>query len=208
MDKIVVDQQDIERLLAWRDEHKEAVRSQPCPMKAIEIVCLHNGFRIKGFRDGDVLKLHLNQNGQSLGSTEFRLAGKMWAAVPGKNRMKTDSDGLQSVLTVYCSLMALIATARPKADRITEAVSNHTPIVKRPHSPRKPSGITYLILDDILPHQGRKHSTHASPKGEFSVRGHWRHYKSGKTVWVEGYRKGTGKKKQKEYRLRKSGDQH
>ena len=39
---------------------------------------------------------------------------------------------------------------------------------------------------------------HASPQCEFSVRGHWRHYKkSGKTIWVAQHRKGIGKGKRK-----------
>lgn len=44
---------------------------------------------------------------------------------------------------------------------------------------------------------------HASPKGEFSVRGHYRHYKSGKIVWINEYRKGEGKRNGKKYCLSK-----
>ena len=42
---------------------------------------------------------------------------------------------------------------------------------------------------------------HASPRGIFTVRGHYRHYKSGKVVWVSEYKKGTGKKKKKTYKM-------
>ena len=35
----------------------------------------------------------------------------------------------------------------------------------------------------------------------FPVRGHWRHYKSGKTAWIEPYTKGKGKRKPATYTL-------
>lgn len=35
--------------------------------------------------------------------------------------------------------------------------------------------------------------THKSPEGIFSVRGHFRKYKSGKVIWIDEYLKGTDK---------------
>ena len=37
MDKIVVTAADIEKLLAWRDEHNDLVRSMPVPLREVEI---------------------------------------------------------------------------------------------------------------------------------------------------------------------------
>ena len=42
---------------------------------------------------------------------------------------------------------------------------------------------------------------HASPACSFTVRGHFRHYKSGKTVWIAEYRKGTGRSRGKTYKI-------
>ena len=39
MDKALLNRDDIDALLAWRDEHKDLVRSAPAPLKAIEIIC-------------------------------------------------------------------------------------------------------------------------------------------------------------------------
>lgn len=36
--------------------------------------------------------------------------------------------------------------------------------------------------------------SHLSPEGVFGVKGHLRHYKSGKTVWIDDYVKGADKK--------------
>lgn len=43
---------------------------------------------------------------------------------------------------------------------------------------------------------------YTKPTREISVRGHYRHYRSGKTIWIDGYKKNTGKdKKSKKYNL-------
>ncbi len=206
MDKIVLKPNDIEMLLKWRDQNKDLVRQNPCPMKSIEIVCPHNGYRIKGFRESGYLKLHLNQDGKSLGSTEFMLTeNNFWSAVANKHKMKTDRDGLQSVLTVYCSLMALIAFAPHARQKVEDEIRP----LQMPGATGKPKknqspGITYLLIGDAVQSRGTKHRSHSSPKGEFSVRGHYRRYKSGKTVWIDEFRKGTGKKSKKEYRIHES----
>lgn len=111
MDKVELSVQDIEALLNWRDQHQDEVRSHPAPLKAVEIVMPHNGYHIKGVRDGDQLRLHLSQSGEQLGNCRFiRRAGGMWAST--RNRMKVGRDDLQAVLTVYCSVMALMAYGR------------------------------------------------------------------------------------------------
>lgn len=114
MDKVELSVQDIEALLNWRDQHQDEVRSHPAPLKAVEIVMPHNGYHIKGVRDGDQLRLHLSQSGEQLGNCRFiRQAGGMWAST--RNRMKVGRDDLQAVLTVYCSVMALMAYGPPGA---------------------------------------------------------------------------------------------
>lgn len=200
MDKVILNVEDIERLLKWRDEHPEEVRGHPAPLKAVEIVLPHNGYRIKGIRDGNRLRLHLSQNYDQLGNCEFvRRTDGMWTSV--KNRMKVDEDGLRSVLTVYCSLMALMAYGR--AEREAEA----RPREKAAHKPsKKPSSkpkqrTTYILRMDNGTLLAAPSGSHASPSGTFTVRGHYRHYKSGKVVWIAEYKKGTGKKSAKTYKM-------
>ena len=100
MDKIVVTAADIEKLLAWRDEHNNLVRSMPVPLREVEIQIVESGISIKCFRSDKKLKLYLD-----------------------------------------------------------------------------------------------------SPACSFTVRGHFRHYKSGKTVWIAEYRKGTGRSRGKTYKI-------
>lgn len=206
MDRVLLGADEIKRLLKWRDEHKDLVRLAPAPLKAVEIVMEHNDFRIKGFRDGQILKLHLNSAGKSLGSTVFQItASGTFVTVPGKDKMKVDKEGHQSVLTIYCSLMALMAFgAKVKTDAPAKARNAHTLSQKK--SGRRPEHITWVLRTENCNPCIVLKGSHASPSGEFSVRGHFRHYKSGKVVWINEYRKGTGKKTKKTYKLGGAGE--
>lgn len=202
MDKVELSVKDIEALLKWRDQHPQEVKSHPAPLKAVEIVMPHNGYRIKGIREGDQLRLHLSQNGTQLGNCRFvRRPDGMWAST--RNRMQVGRDDLQAVLTVYCSVMALMAYGRREVE--PQDATPHEPgpkpsPSKRP-TKRKSKRTTYILRSINGALSAVPSGSHASPRGIFTVRGHYRHYKSGKVVWVSEYQKGTGKRKGKTYKL-------
>lgn len=61
MDKIVVTAADIEKLLAWRDEHNDPVRSMPVPLREVEIQIVESGISIKCFRSDKKLMLTVHR---------------------------------------------------------------------------------------------------------------------------------------------------
>ncbi len=197
MDRILLKREDIEGILAWRDRNKELVREAPAPLKAVEIVSKVNGVRVKAFRAGRKLTLYVYHEEKSIGKIVFMFTNGL--AVVLKNSTSLRRDQWESVLTIYCSLMAFMTYEQPEviAAEDTE-VKAHTPTsrkaVKRERN-------TYILRykREYIPKGGH----HASPKGIFTVRGHYRRYKSGKVVWINEYRKGEGDKKAKTYRLGK-----
>lgn len=205
MDKIELTVENIEALLKWRDEHKDEVRSHPAPLKAVEIVIPHSGFRIKGIREGDTLRLHLSRHHERFGNCTFvrRLDG-MWASTKNRTKGVTKED-LQSALTVYCTLMALMAYGRlePAEEQepdVREKPRRHSKATKRP-TRKSVKRTTYILRQVNGTLLAAPMGSHASPSGIFTVRGHYRHYRSGKVVWIAEYKKGTGKKKSKTYKM-------
>lgn len=189
MDKLILTREDVTALIAWRDEHKAEVRSHPASLRALEIIAPEVGWSLKGIRDGDNLRLHANQSGQSLGYCQFtRLPNGFWSAT--KNRMQTSQEHLQSLLSIYCVVMAVMAYGWQKPDEDEE------PEEKPERKPSKKAKKRANGAVTVAPKGSR-----ARPRGEFSVRGHYRHYRSGKVIWIVEYRKGTGKKKSKIYKM-------
>ena len=111
MDRIIVTAADIEKLLAWRDEHKELDRSMPVPLREVKIQVVENGISIKCFRTDKKLKLYLDSPSRKLGHVVFAPLGNgLWkkkaSTLPADcNPAETE----QGALTVYGSLMALMA---------------------------------------------------------------------------------------------------
>lgn len=219
MDKIILSDNDLQYLLKWRDEHKELVRESPDPMKSIEIICKDSGFTIKGIREGGRLRLYVNHKGLSLGSVQFELRPDgLWNKIKDRTHLP-DKDGVQSALTVYGSLMALMVfgNSTTSYDRLIE--SSESVMSKLPHrndtgkntgskkpvnernKPKRPS-VTYILRRDKSGISVVSKGFHASPKGVFSVRGHYRRYRSGKVIWISEFKKGTGNKKNKNYKVR------
>lgn len=209
MDKILLCSSDIEDLLRWRDKHKELMGRDNRPMRAVEIVITDNGYRIKAIRDGASLKLHLNIGGRSVGRAYFarRLDG-MFVAEAGDIRLDKKAIGdndakevARSMLTVYCSLMTLMVYGKDGVEQ-NEPKKQTTAHKRSNKAHKKPKKwITYILHRKAGEFLVAPRGYHASPSGTFSVRGHFRHYKSGKVVWIAEYNKGTGKKKSKTYKL-------
>ena len=186
MDRVELTIEDVNRLIEWRDAHPTEVRSHPAPLKAVEIRIKENGWRIKGIREGDSLRLHLSKENQQFGNCTFiRRTDGMWAST--KNRMRVSEDDLRSVLTVYCSLMALMVYGQveTKAGQIPDKVQGNTrkkPINGR--NQKKPPRTTYILKSGNGALMAVPRDSHASPGGIFSVRGHFRHYKKGKVISI------------------------
>lgn len=103
---------------------------------------------------------------------------------------------------MYGSLMALMAYGASEAPAATEA--EHEPKAHTGHkrSTRwNPVGTTYILRSSGKRLSVAPKGHHASPSCSFTVRGHFRHYRSGKTVWIAEYRKGAGKEQSKTYKI-------
>ncbi len=203
MDKLILTLDDANAVIDWGNTHEAEILSHPVPLRALEIRLIEIGWSMKGIREGNEVLFHVNQNGQSLGSCKLTMQGGELCKVT-KNRVRADLDDLKVLLDLYFAVMAVMAYGWQKTDRNKpDEKHERNPSHKLSRQPRlkQSKSVTYILRRSrktisIMP-EGR----HASPQGEFTVRGHFRHYASGKVVWIAEYRKGTGKRKSKIYRL-------
>ncbi|MBO5970741.1 MAG: hypothetical protein J6S14_19885 [Clostridia bacterium] len=195
MDKALLNRDDIDALLAWRDEHKDLVRSAPAPLKAIEIIC--PVYVVRAFRNEDEIKLYLKHNGVNLGYFLLRKrADGQWIEI--KSTLDISWEDKRSMFTVYGSLMALMVYGNDGVERREYIPNKYSE--KSPTQKKRKTDVTYILQRKGGSICALPQGSHASPSGVFTVRGHWRHYKSGKEVWIAEYKKGCGKKTRKTYK--------
>jgi hypothetical protein len=204
MDKIKMSKADVDRLLAWRDEHQTEVYAMPAPLKGIEITINEEVPVIfKAIRENLNLRMHVNINGHPIGNLEFKIIPGAFCVVT-KNKSNIPQDAVQSMLTIYSSLMACMVYSTPTIRGNPEMSKSKTMNGKAKPKQKKSKAapnVVYILRETNGRLIAAPQGSHASPKGEFSVRGHYRHYKNGKVVWINPYKKGTGKTKSKVYRL-------
>ena len=200
MDKIILSSNDIETLLLWRDQNKDLIRRNAAPFKGIILEFPETNIIIKAYNDAGKIALYLQINGQKAGKiTGRQLPGGLLQVK--KNTTKLSSDDIQSIITVYASLMALIVYHKPEAAAAAKEARQERPKKAENGQERRKNSVTYLLKHSSSGPRIQQRGKHSSPAGVFTVRGHYRYYKNGRAVWIEPYTKGTGKQNNKTYKL-------
>lgn len=205
MDKIFYTKEDMEFLFDWRDKHIDYVHQCVCPIRAIKIISKVNGIAITCVRDGDTIKVNVTLDERPYGKLIVHILPSGFYKVDDKTSKILDMEAIQSIMTTYASTMALLAygneITRPTKQIDRKPTDNKHKPIKKKSKKSKASGITYVLRRDSKTAAIMPHGKHRSPQGTFNVRGHFRHYKDGKIVWIEEYSKGRGDKKSKTYKL-------
>ena len=201
MDKIILSSEDIESLLKWRDNNVDLVRRNAAPFKGIMLEFPDTHINIKAYNSGGKITFYLYINGEKAGKISgIQLRGGLFKET--KDTTKLNKEDKQSIITVYASLMALIVYHKPEAAAAAEHEARPNKQNKRKSgAQRSKKSITYIFNNHSTGPRLQRRGQHASPAGTFSVRGHYRHYKNGKTVWIRPYNKGTGAQNNKIYKL-------
>lgn len=199
MDRVLLRKEDVAMLQAWYREHKQIVRGLPCPLKSVEITFAHHAWRIRGIREEQILVIYVSKGDQRLGKLRFEIGMDNKLRFRA-GKMKLSKSSFDVLLTLYCTLMAFMVYEKPEL-----VESDEQPIAEQKNHQHKSrpakKQTTYILRQRTVKTRGAQGGHHASPKGIFTVRGHYRKYRSGKTVWIAEYKKGTGEKKSKTYKI-------
>lgn len=218
MDKVSVSEKDFSKILEWLNKHdKLRLTVDEIPLSAFKLVC--DGYVAKFIKNGSTVELSLRFGDKPMlkakafltpfDLTKRCLSMPMVATVePSPLIAKNKSDEIkrlaQLVFNQYVAVMTFMAYGNDDAKVEYELSAQTTPQTSSrsySKSKRKHNGITYVFQKRQSISKG---GHHASPKGEFSVRGHYRHYKGGKVIWIAQFKKGSGKHKDKHYKFKRS----
>ena len=190
MNTILLTWDDATKLLEWALENKSLVYQFPEPLKNVCITI--EKWEAKIERYGNKVKIRHRMDGQRKGDQEFKLSHPVrWTS----DKTELIGPDKRTMITVYAAIMAYMVYAPKKVTKKPRKTAGNAP-----ESSRKDTKAYTYILHSIstkTPQGGH----HRSPEGIFTVRGHYRKYKSGKTIWIAEYKKGTGKELERTYKL-------
>ena len=217
MDRIVINDDELDALFEWRDRHVDLVRRCPSPLKGVDIIVkakeladdLPDGYRLRFIREKpNRLKAYSYAWGNGSADHWFlceAVGDGTWKLI--KDSCKADKKNFQPSYDAHCEGMVALYFAL-MAVMVYGSELDDLPVVPKeiverpePSKKQKSAGITYILRKNGSTLTVGQKGSHASPKGIFTVRGHWRRYKSGKIVWISEYKKGTGEKKRKTYKI-------
>lgn len=200
MDKVIYTNDDLDFLLKWRDENQNLVRTNPCPLRAVKIIASDSDITMTCVRSGVTVEVTITMRGKGYGKIIFEImAFGLYRTVKNTAKILKDED-IQSVVTAYASTMALL-TYGSAYNAPSKESQNSRKTPQKPRKGTKRSGATYILKRSGKEAHIVKQGSHRKPEGTFTVRGHFRHYRNGKVIWIEEYMKGSGDKKDKTYRL-------
>ena len=209
----IKDKEELERLLSWRDNNKDLVRNFNPSLT--EGVIEYSNYYQQYFRDKALIVEHkVYMKGELTLHFKWHKLLKtvdlIYILKEGFLNEYPKDEAIKDALTVYASLMAYMEHYREDVKRVKRnTVTNVSKSNKKPKKNRKGKtkvkiGKHYSYNITITKEQSvekAKKKKRKSPKGSFTVRGHWRHYKSGKTIWIDSFPKGEGRKKVKIYQV-------
>lgn len=208
MDKCIMTNADVEALFAWRDRNIDLVRRGSCPCKAIEVIFKDIDSRAKYVRDGNIVTMHYVVGNEVCNYKIEMLPFGYWKIrkKPAKG-FGSDVSLIRDIAGFYYALMALITygddiTYTEPELKVIEQITETRAKQKATQNKTKRDNTIYLFNRQpsgkiVI----RKKGERSAPHGEFNVRGHFRHLKSGKVVWINEFKKGVGKHRNKTYKL-------
>ena len=190
MNTVLLSWNDVEKILQWAKDNKSLVYQFPEPVKNVYL-CIDK-WKAKIIRYGNKVKINHWMDNKGKGTQEFKLGSPITVI---QDKTVFHGPDKATMITTYAAIMAYMVYAPKEVMKEPSAKAIHSP-----GGPRKASkGYTYIL--HRVTTKATQGGHHRSPQGVFTVRGHYRHYKNGKTLWIDEYQKGTGEHKDKTYKL-------
>lgn len=211
MVKIPLSVEQINALLRWRDEHKDLVRFCVVPFPSCEIMS-ENGVKIRTQQNKDFPSVYSFTVSNTIlheinGRFDYMtMTGRVVHGAP-----QLSHEDTQTAINMWAVLMAYIVNFEPEIVQIDDEQSEPDSKKPRSTSPRKQkrpeNSVLYLNpVRFIGESKNASQRKYTPPACAFSVRGHYRHLKSGKVVYVHPYEKNTEKEKDKRNKIVKIGE--
>lgn len=195
MDKILLTAKDVSEIHKWANANEVSVDIN-IPFNKVELV-LDEGYSLKCYNKGTYVNIFIIIDNVNKGY--FRFERNTLKVIKNKiiGKEKLKEEHFKAWIAQYLYTMAYITEYKPVLEpkEIRESIKKH----KRSH--KAESNTIYLFNRHYITNSSITHRKHKSCEYAYTVRGHFRHLRNGKKIWVREYTKGKGKPKEKSYKL-------
>lgn len=207
MVKIPLTTEQITRLLQWRDAHKELVRAVVIPFPECSILC-ENGIKIRVKQDNTIKSLyHFTATNTQTRQVDGRFSYSIKSGIVINDFPVLSHEDKESTITIWATVSAYVVNFQPEVIEKDQETQTAHPRTRRAAANKPADRVIYLNPIVYSSSQESPAKRKYTPcENAFSVRGHYRHYKSGKVVYVRPYEKNTGKEKDKRNKVLKIGE--
>lgn len=207
MVKIPLTTEQITRLLQWRDAHKELVRAVVIPFPECSILC-ENGIKIRVKQDDTIKSVyHFTATNTQTRQVDGRFSYSIKSGIVINDFPVLSHEDKESTITIWATVSAYVVNFQPEVIEKDQETQTAHPMTRRAAANKPADRVVYL---KPIVYSSSKESPvkrkYTPCENVFSVRGHYRHYKSGKVVYVRPYEKNTGKEKDKRNKVLKIGE--
>lgn len=198
MDKILMTSEDVHEIHEWFSKNHDNIDTKGyIPFKKVELVVTDKDCSLKCYDKGTYANIFVIVDNINQGY--FRFDRNTLKIIKNNiiHKEVLQEEHLKAWMAHYLFTMMYITEYKP----VLEPKEVKKPIKKHRRSHKTESNITYLFNRHYITNPSTTHRKHKPCEYAFKVRGHYRHLKNGKKIWVREYTKGKGKAKERMYRL-------
>lgn len=213
-DRIEISIEQLQKLLQWRDENKDLVRKFN-PVFTEAIIDVKNGKSLYFKDKNNIVEYTVLQGSETLAKVSFnKLIRQVGNRVEISERWKMSQPEIQNLIqdciTTHATLSAYICYLQKEVvvREENKVISDSRRKKIERHNRYNGENIIRLTKRIItIPNGARIKFTKAERRKlmeSWNVRGHIRKMKSGKEVYVKPYKKGTGERQRRIYKIEES----
>lgn len=215
MDRVILTQSDLDYIENFTVNLGAEYPSLPLPVpiRDVEVVMSGDVVSARFIRNDLDITIYAKWEGQKFVRYKGHIEEGRFVRItdykcylPQKQKEETLRQLAGSLVSLYGDVMYFMVyggTAKETTPAEPKTVKVHEARKKDEKKAKKSEGITYILRSDAKGGCFVPKGSHASPSYAFNVRGHFRHYKNGNTVWIAEYEKGGKSHKGKTYKVRR-----
>lgn len=192
LDKIMLSTEDVTEIHKWANANDVSIDVN-IPFEKVALVLGDESYTLKCYNKNTYVNIFIIIDKVNRGYFRFNRSNLKIIKNEIVGREVITEKHLQAMIMQYLYTMAYITEYKPVLEpkEVSKSKKKHKRSYKTENS------ITYLFNRHYITNHSTTPKKHRPCKYAYTVRGHFRHLRNGKKIWVSQYIKGKGKLREK-----------